>query len=181
MRWRRPPSSSCGYALYRREARPTVSISSATRFSTSDFFRQILFTIIGCPMVSLTVIRGFRDAYGSWKIICISVRRFCISFLPHFKMSLPSKKICPALGSDSLSMVLPSVDLPHPDSPTTPRVCPCMICMFTSSTAWSSPAGVWKYFFKDFVSSNIFLSDMPISPYTLSWCLKNIAVIIFAP
>ena len=29
----------------------------------------------GSPMIEPTVLRGFSDAYGSWKIICISRRR----------------------------------------------------------------------------------------------------------
>ena len=41
-------------------------------------------------------------------------------------------------------MTLPKVDLPHPDSPTTPRVCPASIFKETSSTAWTKPAGFEK-------------------------------------
>src|SRR3546814_19768480 len=39
-------------------------------------------------------------------------------------MSWPSKTTRPAVGSTRRSRALPSVDLPHPDSPTTPSVSP---------------------------------------------------------
>ena len=40
------------------------------------------------------------------------------------------------------------VDFPQPDSPTTPSVLPLSIVKLMSSTAWSSPLGVLKYFFR---------------------------------
>ena len=43
--------------------------------------------------------RGFSDAYGSWKIICIRRRsgRICPSL--RWVMSVPSNVIVPAVGS----------------------------------------------------------------------------------
>lgn len=35
-------------------------------------------------------------------------------------------------------------DLPEPDSPTIPRVCPLSTEKDTSSTAWTMPLRVWK-------------------------------------
>ena len=45
-------------------------------------------------------------------------------------------------------MARPSVDLPQPDSPTNPSVSPRLTKNETSSTAWSRPRGVLKYFFR---------------------------------
>ena len=42
--------------------------------------------------------------------------------------SAPSKTICPSVGSISRMSVRPSVDLPQPDSPTSPSVSPLRIC-----------------------------------------------------
>jgi hypothetical protein len=71
-----------------------------------------------------TVCRGFSDENGSWKIICMSRRsgrsrpcRMCV-------MSWPSKMTDPPVGSSSRVISRPAVDLPHPDSPTSPSVSP---------------------------------------------------------
>ena len=55
----------------------------------------------GSPTICSTVLRGLSDAYGSWKIICISRRsgRSCPRRAP--VMSRPSKRIVPAVGSSS--------------------------------------------------------------------------------
>ena len=77
------------------------------------------------PMMSSTFLRGFREAMGSWKIICIWVRR--VLFWLWFSLPLiscPSKVILPAVGSYSRMMLRPMVDLPEPDSPTRPYVSP---------------------------------------------------------
>ena len=74
--------------------------------------------------MSRTVIRGFSDAYGSWKTIWMSRRTGRICRRLSFVMSLPSKKIFPEVGSISLMIVRPSVVFPQPDSPTTPSVSP---------------------------------------------------------
>ena len=60
----------------------------------------------------------------------------------------PSKRISPAVGGSRQRRDRPNVDFPQPDSPTTPIVFPFGILKSTSSTAWRSPAGVWKYFFR---------------------------------
>ena len=43
--------------------------------------------------------RGFSDAYGSWKIICIRRRSGRICDSPRCVMSVPSNVIFPAVGS----------------------------------------------------------------------------------
>ena len=85
-------------------------------------------------------------------MICMSLRSFVISLLESLLMSFPSKYTSPEVGSMRRKIERPVVDLPHPDSPTIPRVFPRSRVKFTSSTAWSSPFGVLKYFFRCFTS-----------------------------
>src|SRR5579864_8038975 len=54
-------------------------------------------------------------------------------------MSSPLNTILPAVGAMSLMAVRPSVDLPQPDSPTSPRVSPVLISRSTPSTACTCP------------------------------------------
>ena len=52
----------------------------------------------GSEMIEPTVLRGFSDEYGSWKIICIS-RRSAFSSAPLMcAISRPSNLIEPAVG-----------------------------------------------------------------------------------
>ena len=73
-----------------------------------------------------TRLRGFSDAYGSWKIIIISRRIGRISARERCVMSRPSKTTVPPVGSSSRMMQRAIVDLPQPDSPTTPSVSPSL-------------------------------------------------------
>ncbi len=52
---------------------------------------------------------------------------------------MPLKVTSPSVASYNLNRVLPSVDFPHPDSPTMPNVSPSLINRETSSTALTSP------------------------------------------
>ena len=54
-------------------------------------------------------------------------------------MSVPSSLMLPAVGSISRRTVRPTVDLPQPDSPTSPRVSPGRIEKLTPSTANTWP------------------------------------------
>ena len=108
-------------------------------------------------MVSLTVIRGLREANGSWKMICMSRRSAFMAFLSKLVTSWSSKKTFPSVGSCSRRMVLPKVDFPQPDSPTTPKVSPLLMEKLTSSTAWRVPLFVWKYFFRCSTLSRVVL------------------------
>ena len=71
-----------------------------------------------------TRLRGFSDAYGSWKIIIISRLIGRISAWLIVVMSRPSNVIVPPVGSSRRMMHRAIVDLPQPDSPTTPSVSP---------------------------------------------------------
>jgi len=91
-----------------------------------------------------TRLRGFSDAYGSWKIIIISRRNGRISVRESLVMSWPRKVIFPSVGSSSFMMQRAIVDLPQPDSPTTPRVSPSRSVNETPSTAFTEATSFWK-------------------------------------
>src|SRR5687767_3087794 len=119
MRWRWPPENSCGYFSPSSAERPTCTRTSST-------LAPVLRSRIDSAMMSFTRQRGFRLAYGSWKIIC---------------MRRPRNSICPALGAYSPTMSLATVDLPQPDSPTSASVSPRATSKVTSSTARSIRRG----------------------------------------
>src|SRR5262249_17567388 len=107
------------------------------------------------PMIEPTVIRGFSDAYGSWKMICISFRSARSERLSSVVTLRPWKVTSPEVGSINLKMERPVVDLPQPDSPTRPSVSPAMMSNVMSSTAWTratsrekSPPRMGKYFLR---------------------------------
>src|SRR5699024_217955 len=85
--------------------------------------------------VCLTVLRGFNDAYGSWKMICISFLILRISSLDMARTSWPSNSTLPPVGSSKRRIARPVVDLPQPDSPTTATVSPLSIEKVMTSTA----------------------------------------------
>src|SRR4029453_17113850 len=70
--------------------------------------------------MSTTRIRGFSEAYGSWKIIWIASWMRRRSSGGKASTSLPRQKRWPALGAWSPAASRPSVDFPQPDSPTRP-------------------------------------------------------------
>jgi hypothetical protein len=74
--------------------------------------------------MSLTGIFGFSEAYGSWKTICRSRRTSRMDRASSPISSRPSKTTDPEVGVCSCRIARPVVDLPQPDSPTTPRVSP---------------------------------------------------------
>ena len=90
-------------------------------------------------MMDPTRFLGLSEAYGSWKIICISRRRGRISRFPSPAISWPSKRTDPEVGSISWRIVRERVDLPQPDSPTRPKVEPCGISKVTPSSARTWP------------------------------------------
>ena len=98
--------------------RPTTSSSSSTRSRISAARSRRRWIWNGSPTICPTRLRGLSDAYGSWKIICISRRNGRSSRRDSDVMSAPSKRIVPLVGSCSRTSSRPSVDLPQPDSPT---------------------------------------------------------------
>src|SRR5690349_21003999 len=78
----------------------------------------------GSAMIEPTVLRGFSDEYGSWKIICISRRRSFRARVLRWAISSPLNLIEPEVGAMSRNSSRAVVDLPQPDSPTRPSVSP---------------------------------------------------------
>src|SRR5215207_7112261 len=72
-------------------------------------------------------------------MICISRRVLRSSRWDNANKFLPRKLISPLVGSIKRRIVRPNVDLPHPDSPTKPRVSPSLIDRLTPSTALTAP------------------------------------------
>ena len=95
----------------------------------------MLCTLTASPTISPTVSLGLSDEYGSWNIIWKLGRIFLSASPFSFSMCFPSKIISPSVGSYSLSIVLPSVVFPQPDSPTIPTVLPLTSLSETPSTA----------------------------------------------
>src|SRR6185503_15895394 len=99
MRWRWPPENSCGYFSPSSGERPTLVRSSATRASRTALSFTSPSERIGSATMSRTRQRGFRLAYGSWKIIWKRRRSCSISercaTLPR---SMPSKITEPRVG-----------------------------------------------------------------------------------
>ena len=79
--------------------------------------------------------RGFSDAYGSWKMICMSRASARRSSLPSAVTFVPSNQTSPDVGSIRRRMQRPVVLLPQPDSPTTPSVSPASMSKLMPSTA----------------------------------------------
>ena len=89
--------------------------------------------------MSNSVMRGFKDEKGSWKIICIS-RRIARSSEPWRVAMSTTRPACvrkrtwPEVGSIALITHLAVVVLPQPVSPTMPRVSPSSTWKLTPST-----------------------------------------------
>ena len=107
-----------------------------------------------------TVITGFKDVIGSWKIIEISLPRISlISLGDFFNKSSPLYIISPAVilpGGDGINCINDKavILLPQPDSPTTPKVSPGLILKLTSCTAGSAPRSVKKVIPRSLTSNN---------------------------
>ncbi len=101
-----------------------------------------LCTFNGSATMSKMVRRGFIDSYGSWKIIWTCLRNSLRSSWDSTSMtSIISFKSAlwtsawPPVASSSLTRIRPVVVLPHPDSPTSPRLSPDLISKLMPSTA----------------------------------------------
>ncbi len=81
--------------------------------------------------------RGLSEPNGSWNTICIRRRISRSSRLVAATTSAPSKRTEPEVAGSRRSTSRPVVDLPHPDSPTRPRVWPRARSNETPHTAWT--------------------------------------------
>ena len=89
-------------------------------------------------MIAPTRLRGFSDAYGSWKTICISRRSGRSSRARQPRDARPRSAIVARRSARAAARsCAPSVDLPQPDSPTRPSVSPSRTENDTPSTAWT--------------------------------------------
>ena len=134
-------------------------------YSSYSLSETIPCSLTASPMISPIGSLGERDEYGSWKMICILVRSSLRAFLSRVLISLPSNMISPSVFSRSLNIVLPVVDLPQPDSPTSPIVVPFLMVKETSSTALTCPVTppknpplIGKYFLR-FLTSKMFSEE----------------------
>ncbi len=123
---------------------PTTSSSSLT-FARRSSLSPTPCAMSGSAMIEATVIRGFNDAYGSWKTIWTSRRSFrsvsrCA--VPTSMTSSPSpvwNSTSPEVGSIRRSRHRAVVDLPEPDSPTRPNVSPRRTSKEMFETACTAP------------------------------------------
>jgi hypothetical protein len=91
----------------------------------------------GSATASPTVIRGLSEPSGFWKTIWSFGRSRRIAERLSDVSDVSPKRIAPDVGSSSLNATRPSVDLPQPDSPTSPSVVPRITWSDTPSTARS--------------------------------------------
>ena len=167
IRCRWPPENSNGYRSAAPAGRPTLSRSSSTLRRRHDA-SPMPWIRNGSEMISPTMWRALSDSTGSWKIIC-RFRRWALScFVDRGARSTPSKRIVPAVGRFSRTMLLPSVDLPQPDSPTRPMVSPARRVKLTPSTArqtlrarWNTPSFTGKCTCRSRTSRSVALMNQP--------------------
>ena len=134
MRWRCPPENWCGYLRASSGFMRTRRSASCTRSAVSSLPAVRASTCRGSAISSCTVQRGFRLAYGSWKIIW-KRRRMATVWAAGLHLSTPSNSTVPLVGGVSPATMRATVDLPEPDSPTRPKVEPLRIEKPTPSTA----------------------------------------------
>ena len=135
-RWHWPPDSWCGRREAASVSRPTVSSSWLTRNRRFSTMPQIT---SGSATMSTTIRRGLSELIGSWKISCIFGRSSRSASAFRVVSSVPSNVTLPLLGRGSCTRARPVVDLPQPDSPTSPRVSPRATSKLTSDTACNRP------------------------------------------
>ena len=117
----------------------SMALDVSTRSSLDPIFQMVS----GSDTMSMTRRRGFSEEIGSWKIICTCVRSS--RRLPRLRLvsSVSPKRIFPDVAFSTWTMARPVVDLPPPDSPTSPSVSPwrrakvmpataCTVCVATA-------------------------------------------------
>ena len=117
---------------------PTWS-SMALDVSTRSSLVPIFQMVSGSDTMSMTRRRGFSEEIGSWKIICTCVRSVRRSPRLRLVSSVSPKRILPDVAFSTWTMARPVVDLPHPDSPTSPSVSPwrrAKVMPATACTVW---------------------------------------------
>ena len=119
----------------------------------ASFFFILLWSRRLSAICSPTVMVGFKNVVGSWKIMEIYFPLNSVSFFFSgiFKISVPLNRIwdrsptSEIFSGRSCMMARAVMDFPQPDSPTTTRVSPFFSVKLTSLTAWIRPEYVFKY------------------------------------
>ena len=129
MRWRWPPENWCGI-LHHVQPAPGRPTAAARRRAPSAAPRSVMrpCSFSGSPTMSSTFQRGFRLAYGSWKIIWMRRRSLRVARRLEARAcaSWPSKVKPPRVGSYRPTSSRATVLLPQPDSPTSASVWPLL-------------------------------------------------------
>ena len=117
----------------------TISSSSTTRSVTSEPRSSVCSSITSRNCAS-TVMTGLREFMLLWNTVDICRQRIGrSSLLEACVMSVPSKRIVPPLivpgASVSRRIAVPRVDLPLPDSPSSPTNSPSSRLKLTPRTA----------------------------------------------
>src|SRR5262245_44653243 len=137
---------------------PTCSKSSPTR--DIAFFSPIFsWTRIGSAICFETRWTGLSELMQPWKTIEACAQRTARNSRQFIvRMSAPSSRISPVtfvdFGSSRRTAAM-SVDLPQPDSPATPSVCPESKVRLTPRTAGTSPSPVRYVTQRSLVSSRL--------------------------
>ncbi len=173
-RWRMPPENWCGYSLIRSwtrgmptRSRTSAALSMACSLDTSRCRETA--SAICLP----TVMVGFSEVSGSWKIMPISlprIFRICSSdkAVRSWPLSLMLPvAMCPPVGSRFM-IDKAVIVLPQPDSPTMPRVSPGSSWNETPSTACTTPSRSLIWVRRSLTSS----SGATRSPFSYRRCSR---------
>ena len=121
-RWRWPPDNCAGRRYMKSGSRPTSVSNWATR-SVMSFCGTMPCATSGSARVEPMLRRGLREFSESWNIICTMPLRACTD-ARLLSSPWPSSRMVPLVARSSPTMVRARVDLPLPDCPTIPTVCP---------------------------------------------------------
>src|ERR1700682_1930545 len=120
---------------------------SGTMRASASFFEKRSWAVIASSIWVPTLVTGFRDVIGSWKIMATSLPRNSRTSSSFFwttswslKMIRPDT-IRPGSGT-SRRMEKAVIVFPEPDSPTMPTVSPRETLKLMPSTAWTIPREV---------------------------------------
>ena len=145
---------------------PTSWSTSIAR-SVASCLETCLWIRTGSAIWRPTVIVGFSEVIGSWKIMATLLPRTSrICFSGIFTSSLPSsvtvpRTTWPTFGS-SFMIDSPTVLLPHPDSPTRPRHSPSATENDTPSTAPTFAVRRWNSVRRSTTSRTLAMDDSPL-------------------
>ncbi|CAA9588141.1 MAG: hypothetical protein AVDCRST_MAG88-4336 [uncultured Thermomicrobiales bacterium] len=143
-----PPLNSCGKRFATPGSRPTLCNNSAVRVSCSRRERPCPWSRNPSAICSRTRLTGLSEFIAPCAIIATPSRRWrriCSS--ESASRSVPSRTISPpSIRPGALIRRISDsaiVDLPEPDSPTSPSRSPARRVKSTPSTARTAPRGVW--------------------------------------